>query len=72
MSVGREFIAARPSVAETAWVAPGATVVGDVAIAGEASVWYGCVLRGDLAPIRIGAASIGMPVDPELWRCCSW
>jgi carbonic anhydrase/acetyltransferase-like protein (isoleucine patch superfamily) len=39
----------------TAWIAPGAIVVGDVCLAQEASVWYGCVLRGDLAPIRVGA-----------------
>jgi carbonic anhydrase/acetyltransferase-like protein (isoleucine patch superfamily) len=30
-------------------------LVGDVEIAEEASVWYGCVLRGDVAPIRVGA-----------------
>lgn len=46
---------ARPVVPESAWVAPSATVVGDVELGEEASVWYGCVLRGDIAPIRIGA-----------------
>lgn len=38
----------------TAWVAPGAVVVGDVRLGARASVWYGCVLRGDIEPIRIG------------------
>ncbi len=38
-----------------AWVAPGAFVVGDVTIGAASSVWYGCVLRGDLEPIRVGA-----------------
>jgi len=38
----------------TAYVAPNATVIGDVRIAAEASVWFGCVLRGDNEPIEIG------------------
>lgn len=40
---------------ERAFVAPNATVVGAVRIASEASVWFGCVLRGDNEPITIGA-----------------
>ena len=39
----------------TAYVAPNATIVGEVHVAGEASVWFGCVLRGDNAPITVGA-----------------
>ena len=39
------------------WIAPGAIVVGDVTIDAEASIWYGCVIRGDLEPIRIGRGS---------------
>ena len=46
---------ARPEVDPTAFVAPSADLVGDVWVGPEASVWYGCVLRGDIAPIRIGA-----------------
>lgn len=46
---------ALPRVAETAWVAPGAFVVGDVSLGEESSVWYGAVLRGDTEPISIGA-----------------
>jgi carbonic anhydrase/acetyltransferase-like protein (isoleucine patch superfamily) len=38
----------------TAYVAPNVTVVGDVHIGPEASVWFGCVLRGENAPIIIG------------------
>jgi carbonic anhydrase/acetyltransferase-like protein (isoleucine patch superfamily) len=38
----------------TAYVAPNATVVGDVRVAAEASVWFGCVLRGDNEPIEVG------------------
>ena len=37
-----------------AWIAPGAVVVGDVTLAEDVSDWYGCVLRGDLEPIRVG------------------
>lgn len=57
MSHEQEPAAARPEVHATAWIAPGATVVGDVRLGADASVWYGCVLRGDLAPIRIGAST---------------
>jgi len=45
----------RPRVPESAWVAPSADLVGDVVLGEEASVWYGCVLRGDVAPVRVGA-----------------
>jgi carbonic anhydrase/acetyltransferase-like protein (isoleucine patch superfamily) len=44
-----------PQVAESAWVAPGAYVIGNVHLGEQASVWYGAVLRGDTEPIRIGA-----------------
>ncbi|MGH3147047.1 MAG: gamma carbonic anhydrase family protein [Rubrobacter sp.] len=44
-----------PKVADSAWVAPGAYVIGDVHLGEESSVWYGAVLRGDTEPIRIGA-----------------
>jgi carbonic anhydrase/acetyltransferase-like protein (isoleucine patch superfamily) len=37
-----------------AWIAPGAVLVGEVSVAEEASIWYGCVLRGDLEPVRVG------------------
>lgn len=41
----------------TAFIAPTASVMGEVTIGAEASVWYGAVLRGDMAPIRIGERS---------------
>lgn len=44
-----------PTIHPEAWVAPGAVVVGGVEIGAESSIWFGCVLRGDLEPIRIGA-----------------
>jgi len=43
-----------PAIADSAWVAPGATVIGDVKIGTESSVWFGCVVRGDVHRIRIG------------------
>jgi carbonic anhydrase/acetyltransferase-like protein (isoleucine patch superfamily) len=46
-----------PRIAPDAFVAPGAVVVGDVEIGPEASVWYGCVLRGDDQAIRVGPGS---------------
>ena len=37
-----------------AWIAPNATVVGDVTLADDVSVWYGAVLRGDSGAITVG------------------
>nr|MDP9457587.1 gamma carbonic anhydrase family protein [Actinomycetota bacterium] len=44
-----------PEVHPSAFVAPGARVVGKVRVGEESSIWYGAVLRGDLDEIRIGA-----------------
>ncbi|MEV5009009.1 gamma carbonic anhydrase family protein [Streptomyces sp. NPDC093064] len=46
-----------PQVDEGAFVAPTATVIGDVALGAGASVWYGAVLRGDVERIAVGAGS---------------
>lgn len=46
-----------PRIADDAFVAPGASVIGDVEIGPQASIWFGCVLRGDEDSIRIGARS---------------
>ena len=43
-----------PTIAATAFVAPSADIVGDVTIGEHVSVWYQCVMRGDIAPIRVG------------------
>ena len=50
-----EFEGLRPVVADDAFVAPTATLIGDVTIESGASVWYGAVLRGDEGPIVIRA-----------------
>lgn len=42
-----------PTVEPTAWVAPTATLVGDVRVEAGASVWYGAVLRADFGPITV-------------------
>jgi carbonic anhydrase/acetyltransferase-like protein (isoleucine patch superfamily) len=48
-----EFEGKRPTVAPDAFIAPTATLIGDVTVEAGASVWYGAVLRGDDAPIVI-------------------
>jgi carbonic anhydrase/acetyltransferase-like protein (isoleucine patch superfamily) len=44
-----------PTIHPTAWVAPGAVVIGDTVIGAESSVWFGAIIRGDVNRIRIGA-----------------
>ena len=43
-----------PRIHETAFIAPGCTIVGDVTIGADSSVWYNCVLRADVSRIVIG------------------
>jgi carbonic anhydrase/acetyltransferase-like protein (isoleucine patch superfamily) len=61
LPTGHAGIAARlkkgPTIHSSAWVVPGATVVGDVILEEESSVWYGAVLRGDINRIVIGPRS---------------
>jgi carbonic anhydrase/acetyltransferase-like protein (isoleucine patch superfamily) len=49
------FNGATPRIDANAFVAPGARLIGDVEIGPDASIWYNCVLRGDVNRIRIGA-----------------
>jgi carbonic anhydrase/acetyltransferase-like protein (isoleucine patch superfamily) len=44
-----------PQIDPTAWVAPGAVLIGDVRVGPGANIWFGCILRGDTNPIVIGA-----------------
>ena len=46
-----------PSAGQGAFIAPGAAVVGDVRLGAGVSVWYGAVLRGDIASVIIGDRS---------------
>ncbi len=43
-----------PEIAEDAWVAPDANVIGRVKLGARASVWFGCTIRGDNEQIEIG------------------
>lgn len=44
-----------PQIAETAFIAPTATVIFDVTVGERSSIWYGTVIRGDADQVRIGA-----------------
>jgi carbonic anhydrase/acetyltransferase-like protein (isoleucine patch superfamily) len=44
-----------PRIHPDAFIAPDAMVIGDVEIGAQSSIWYGCVVRGDVNVIRIGA-----------------
>ncbi len=62
-----------PQIAETAWVAGSAEVMGDVVLGDDVGIWFGVVVRGDTSPIRVGArtnvqdlsvlhSDVGMPL----------
>jgi len=46
-----------PDIDSTAWIAPGAVVIGDVKMGKDSAVWFGCVIRGDVHYIEIGERS---------------
>ncbi len=52
-----EYDGKSPTVDPTAFVAPTATLIGDVTVEAGASIWYGAVLRADMAPITVGAGA---------------
>lgn len=45
----------KPQVAKGVFIAPNAEIIGRINLEKESSVWYGCVLRGDLEPIHVGS-----------------
>jgi carbonic anhydrase/acetyltransferase-like protein (isoleucine patch superfamily) len=51
------YLDALPSAGERVMLAAGAAIVGDVRLADDVSIWYGAVVRGDLAPVSIGPRS---------------
>ena len=68
-----ELDGAAPRIADSAWVADSAQVMGNVELADDVSVWFGAVVRGDTETIRIGRrtniqdmsvlhADVGMPL----------
>lgn len=46
-----------PQVAGDAFIAPGAQVIGNVRIGAGGSIWFNCVVRGDVMPVEVGARS---------------
>ena len=59
-----------PAVADTAWVAPTATVIGDVTIGERTGVFYSAVVRGDTTTITVGEGSnlqdgVVLHADPD-------
>jgi carbonic anhydrase/acetyltransferase-like protein (isoleucine patch superfamily) len=67
-----------PRIGGSVYIAPSADIIGTVELAEHSSVWFQCVLRGDIEPIRIGANSniqdgsvlhtmIGAPVTVGEW-----
>ena len=46
----------RPTIGESVFIAPNATIIGDVTLGDESSVWFGAVLRGDVVGERVFAA----------------
>ncbi|GEQ98352.1 gamma carbonic anhydrase family protein [Iodidimonas gelatinilytica] len=46
-----------PQLADDVYVAPGARIIGDVEIGAGSSIWFNCVLRGDVNSIRVGQGS---------------
>lgn len=51
------YLGRTPDLARAAFVAPNATVLGDVTVGAQSSLWYGCVLRADINSIVIGDGS---------------
>jgi carbonic anhydrase/acetyltransferase-like protein (isoleucine patch superfamily) len=51
------FEGKQPSVDPAAWIAPTATLIGDVRVEAEASIWYGAILRADFGPIIVRAGA---------------
>jgi len=49
-----EFQGVQPSIASDVFIAPSADIIGDVNIGEQSSVWFGCVIRGDVNSIKIG------------------
>ena len=43
-----------PTISDSAFIAPSATIIGDVVVGSESGIWFNCVLRGDVNKIVIG------------------
>lgn len=50
----KKYLNHTPKIHETAYIAEGVVIIGDVEIGAFSNIWFGVVIRGDVAPIRIG------------------
>ena len=50
----RDYCGVWPKIHENAFIAEGVEIIGDVEIEEDVSIWFGCVLRGDVNSIKIG------------------
>jgi gamma-carbonic anhydrase len=57
MAIIKSYQGKYPRIHPSAFIAENATIIGDVTIEAGASIWYGCVLRADVASIHIGEYS---------------
>lgn len=48
------YKSSKPTISKDVFIAPNASVVGDVTLGDGASVWFGAVVRGDFQPVKIG------------------
>lgn len=65
------FAGTHPTLHEQAILLPGTTVIGDATVEADANLWYGAVVRADVASIRVGAGSnlqdgVIVHADPDL------
>lgn len=57
MALIKSYKTYSPQIAHDAWLAENATIIGDVVIGSQSSIWYQAVLRGDVGKITIGKES---------------
>lgn len=51
------YLDKRPAVGARVFLAPGSAVIGETTLEDDVSIWFGAVLRGDIAPVSVGAGS---------------
>ena len=54
MAIVRELLGKMPKIGENTWLAETATIIGDVEMGSDCSIWYNAVIRGDVNSIKIG------------------
>ncbi|MDP8246287.1 MAG: gamma carbonic anhydrase family protein [Candidatus Hinthialibacter antarcticus] len=51
------YLEHQPQLGENVFIAPNASVIGETTLGDEVSIWFGAVLRGDIAPVSVGRGS---------------